>query len=251
MDSVFDGMSANKAADLHGVPHSTPKDRTGGRVIHRCNPDPKPYLNSEEERELVGYLIKASYIGYGKSRRDVLSLVETYVEKKEDVSLGSDNIMHGWWQKFLKRNPSLSLQAGDTTSRVRMDAINAENITNYFDQLKSLYDEYNFDNHPEAIYNLDEMGVPLEPWPPKVIPQKRKKRIRYRTSGQKQQITVIGCGSATGQRLPPFIILAAKQLNHLWTRNEVIGSCYGVSDKGWVDHELFSSICRNIFLHML
>ena len=44
--------------------------------------------------------------------------------------------MHGWWQKFLKRNPSLSLQAGDSTAGVRMDAINAENITNYFDLLK-------------------------------------------------------------------------------------------------------------------
>ena len=58
------------------------------------------------------------------------------MEKKEDVSLQSDNITHGWWQKFLKRNPSLSLQAGDSTAGVRMDVINAENITNYFDQLK-------------------------------------------------------------------------------------------------------------------
>ena len=38
-------------------------------------------------------------------------------------------------RKFLNRNPSLSLQAGDSTAGVRMDAIIAENITNYFDQL--------------------------------------------------------------------------------------------------------------------
>ena len=84
MDSVFDGMSANKAADLHGVPCSTLKDRTGGKVIHRRNPGPKLYLSVEKERELAGYLIE---VGYGKTRRDVLSLVESYVEKKEDVSL--------------------------------------------------------------------------------------------------------------------------------------------------------------------
>lgn len=97
------------------------------------------------------------------------------MEKKEDVSLPSDNTAHGWWQKFLKRNPSLSLQAGDSMAGVRMDAINAENITNYFDQLKILYDEYDFNNHPEAIYNLDETSVPLEPQPPKVVSQKGKK----------------------------------------------------------------------------
>jgi len=45
--------------------------------------------------------------------------------------------------------------------------------------------------------------------------------------------------SATGQILPPFMIFAAKQLNPLWTKDEVSGSHYGVSDKGWVDQELF------------
>ena len=76
-------MSANKAADLHGLPCSTLKDRIRSKVIHGHYPGPEPYLYSEEERELAGYLIKASNIGYGKTRRDVLSLVQTYVEKKE------------------------------------------------------------------------------------------------------------------------------------------------------------------------
>lgn len=86
---------------------------------------------------------------------------------------------------FLKRKPSLSVRAGDYTAEVRMDAINAENITNYLNQLKSLYDEYDFDNHPEAIYNLRTKWVchwSLEPWPPKVISQKGKKKVRYHTS---------------------------------------------------------------------
>ena len=75
--------------------------KTGrGKVIHNYNPGPKPYLNAEEDRESAGYLIEASNNGYGKTRRDVLSLVESNVEKKEDVSLRSDNITHGWWQKF-------------------------------------------------------------------------------------------------------------------------------------------------------
>ena len=33
-------MSANKAADLHGVPRSTLKDRLSGRVVHGTNPGP-------------------------------------------------------------------------------------------------------------------------------------------------------------------------------------------------------------------
>ena len=42
-------------------------------------------------------------------------------------------------------------------------------MKNSFDQLRELFDEYDFDNYPEAIYNMDETGVPLEPRPLKDI----------------------------------------------------------------------------------
>lgn len=81
------------------------------------------------------------------------------------------------------------------------------------------------------------MSLALEPWPPKVVAAKGK-NVRYRASGQK---SLIGCASATGQILSPYIIFAAKQLNELWTRDEVSGpgSENAVSNKGWVDQELF------------
>ena len=248
LQSVSDGFSARKAALVHGVPRTTLQDRVTGRVTHGSNPGPKPYLNIAEESELTSNLIDASNMGYGKTRREVFSIVERYVKQKQDVKLRSATITHGWWQKFLKRNPSLSLRAGDATAGIRMDAINTENLKNYFDQLRSIFDDFDFDNHPEAVYNMDETGVPLEPRPPKVVAQKGKKKIRYQTSGQKQQITVIGCGSATGQCLPPFIIFAAKQVNYLWTKNEVSGAHYAVSDKGWVDQKLFFFFLEEHFL---
>ena len=95
---------------------------------------------------------------------------------------------------------------------------------------------------------MDETGVPLEPRPPKVIARRGQKKVRYRTSGTKAQITVIGCGSATGQIIPPFIIFAAKQVNPLWTRDEVSGSRFAVSDNGWVDQELFYYWLQEHFL---
>ena len=54
-----------------------------------------------------------------------------------------------------------------------------------------------------------------------------------------QQITVICCGSVTGQIVLPFVIFAAKQQNPLCMHGEVSGSRYAVSHKGWVDQELF------------
>ena len=152
----------------------------------------------------------------------------TFVGKVHSISNGGG--------KFSSEKSTLRLHSGNSTAHVRMDAINAENLRAYYDLLKSVYDGYGFDSNPEAIYNMEETGVPLEPRSPKVVTAKGKKKMCYRTSGQKSQITVIGCANATGQILPPYIIFAAKQLNALWTHN---GSRYAVSNKGWVDQELF------------
>ena len=190
-------------------------------------------------------MLAASQVGFGKTRRDVKCLVETYISKERGIK---GPISDGWWRRFLERNPSLSLRSGDSTAGVRMDAVNCENMEAYFNLLREVFDEFDFDNCPQCIYNMDETGVPLEPKPPKVVARKGQKKIRYRTSGQKAQITVIGCGNAVGNILPPFIIFATKQLNPLWTRNEVSGTRYGVSDKGWVDQKLFFHWLKEHFL---
>ena len=56
---THDLLSGNKAADLHGVPRSTLKDRLSGRVKHGTKPGPKPYLSAEEEAELTSHLLQA------------------------------------------------------------------------------------------------------------------------------------------------------------------------------------------------
>ena len=63
-------MSGNKAADLNGVPRSTLKDRLSGRGTKS---GPKPYLS------VTTHLLDAAKIGYGKTWRDVMCLVETYM----------------------------------------------------------------------------------------------------------------------------------------------------------------------------
>ena len=51
--------------------------------------------------------------------------------------------------------------------------------------------------------------------PPKVAAPKGLKQVRYLSSGQKGQVTVVGCAIANGQAIPPFVIFRAKQLNLL------------------------------------
>ena len=41
-----------------------------------------PYLSKEEEKELINFITTCSKMGYGKTRKEVLALVEAAIEKK-------------------------------------------------------------------------------------------------------------------------------------------------------------------------
>ena len=65
---------------------------------------------------------------------------------------------------------------GDSTAGVRLDAVNAKNMDNYFQLLNYTYNQFGFAANPETIFNMDETGMPLCPHPLKVIARKGKKR---------------------------------------------------------------------------
>ena len=161
-------------------------------------------------------------------------------------------ISDGRWHQFMKLHHDLSLRSGDSTGyarmNARMNAMNEDNLKVYFDLLDTVLEENNLKAHPEQIYNMDESGLPLNPRPPKVVALRGQKKVRYQCSGVKSQITVLGCCNGTGQVIPPFIIFDAKQLNHLWTRGEVNGTRYGLSDSGWTDRGLFMGWLEDHFL---
>lgn len=246
LNAVEAGCGINKAARDHGVPQTTLKDRLSGKAKNLVKPGPKAYLDRDEEDELEEYLVNAARLGYGKTRWQVNALVEKVAKSKG--LLRSECISNGWWKNFKRRHPMLSLRSGDATAHVRMNATTKETLTRYLDLLEEVLNKHGLKDHPERIYNMDETGIPLDPKPPKVISARGEKKIRYRCSGDKTQITVLGCCSATGQAIPPFVIFAAKQLNHLWTKGEVPGTRYGLSESGWTDRELFHGWLEKHFL---
>ncbi len=59
----------------------------------------------------------------------------------------------------------------------------------YFDLLRTVFDEFDFNSYPDRTYNMDETGVPLELCPPiKVVAQKRQKKFVIAHSDQSQKI---------------------------------------------------------------
>ena len=99
MEAVRTGsMGVNRAVLEHSVPRTTLKDRLSGRIIHGSNIGPKPYLTQDEEKELAKFLINCFKMGYGKTRGEVLKIVEAVMKKKGRKHEGP--ISQGWWCCF-------------------------------------------------------------------------------------------------------------------------------------------------------
>ena len=61
------------------------------------------------------------------------------------------------------------------------------------------------------LFNIDETGLPLSPKPLKIVCKAGSKKHSCLESGNKSQVTIEGCISATGYCIPPMIIYSNKQ----------------------------------------
>ena len=196
----------------------------------------------DEEQQLGTYLKHCAKVGYGKTRRDVVGIVSTVATEKGVLRGGQ--VSTGWWHRFLERQKDLSLRQGDSTAHVRMDAMNCETMQHYFTLLEDTLEQHDLLNCPSQIYNVVESGMPLNPRPPKVVSTKGRqtKKVRYRCSGRKGQITIVACANAVGQAIPPpMVIFSANKLNPAWTKGEIPGTQYGLSTNGWINTDLFEA----------
>ena len=205
---------------------------------------PDTYLTPYEEEELVGFLIGCAQIGFARTRKQVMTLVRAAMVKKgrEDAP-----ITNGWWDSFMKRHPQVILRAPEKLAYVRAIMGNKEVIGAYFDLLEETLTKNGLLDKPGAIFNADETGMPLDHKPEKAIAKKGVRNVTAHTSGDKTSITVITCGSAAGQVIPPMVLFQGKRLNHTFTIGEIPGTMYGMGS-GWVDTELFEAWFCDQFL---
>ena len=156
------------------------------------------YLRDIEEEKLMQFLLDCSYTGFAKIRKKILVIIQSVVQKSINVTL-----TNGWLDSFRKRHPSLSLKYLKQLSYI---TAMCTSLDVYFDILEETLDQNDLSSKPCQIYNCDETGMPLDPAPTKVIAQKGQEHTQSITTGNKTQITVLSCCSASGHVLLHMIV---------------------------------------------
>lgn len=236
-------LSIRRAAQQYNIPKSTLADRISGRIQIGAVSGPPKYLTSLEEEELATFLCRCGAMGYARSKAEVVALVQRVLDSRNKQI----TVTNGWWDLFQRRHPKLTLRTPAPLSQARSKATDPEMLARYFDLLEETLAANKLEGRPGLIFNMDESGMPLDAKAPKLIFGKGSYASAI-GSGDKSQITVVGCVSATGFALPPMVIWDRKHLAPELAVGEVPGTIYGLSAKGWIDHELFDIWFNNHFL---
>ena len=238
------GMSIQRAAEIYSVPKSSLYDRINGKVHCGAKPGPNPYLTYLEEEELASFLIQTAKIGYPHTKKHVLALVQRIIDSKGIEA----SISNGWWERFRKRHPNLTLKSAMPLTYARAMTTDSDVFHRYYDMLEETLKSNGIFDNPTHIFNCDETGLPLSPKSLKIVDQMGSKYPSYITGSNKSQITVLACSCAAGYVIPPFIIFNRKSLNQELTKGEIPGTLYGLSDSGWMTRDLFLHWFTNHFL---
>ena len=239
------GMSVRRAAEEYHIPRSTIFDRLSGKVEQGAVSGPVRYLNREEEAELVKFFGGCATIGYARTRKQVIALVEGIVTQKRGTET---KISNGWWEAFRKRHPELALRKAERLAYCRAVAADQNVLDDYFCLLQQTLQDNHLIDKPGQIFNCDESGFPLEHKLQGVVALKGSKHPSVVTANERAQITVLACINAAGSAMPPMVVFDRKILKDELAVGEVPGTAYGLSDNGWMNGELFDLWFHNHFL---
>ena len=188
-------------------------------------------------------LIAASDSGFGISRQQFL-MKAIVVAQKIGLKTPFKNGTAGkdWFAGFRKRNPDIVIRNPMKIGTNRAKSMSREIVSKFFATLKDL--EFKVDNCPEKIWNIDETSFQLEQKLISAPTKKGAKVVPGRVSCNRDNITVVACGSAGGKLLPPLIIIKGKTHRAIYAYD----TSQSQTGAAWTEDVLGSLWFKKIFL---
>ena len=163
------GMSVRKAAEMYSIPKSTLADRKSGKIDVDAVDGKPPKLSPVDEKKLIDYAVHRTSLGIGFGKSSYLRYAGLLAQKR-GIQFKNNIPSDKWWKLHKKRNPGLlSLRKPEPTASIRHKQMNHENVSNYFDALKSALVKNSLIDSPDKIWNMDETSLPLSVESEKVL----------------------------------------------------------------------------------
>ena len=101
---------------------------------------------------------------------------------------------------------------------------------------------------PSNIFNYNETNLKDDPGVKKVIVYRGMHSVERKVEHSKQSKSIMFCGSATGEYLPPMIVYKAQNVYAGWCVSGPPGATYDSTSTGWFDSRTFERCFTSNFL---
>jgi len=126
--------------------------------------------------------------------------------------------------------------------------VSATEVKEYFSNLKETLDNGGEPIRKENIFNYDETNLSDNPGTKKCIYKRGVKYPERIKDSTKSAISVMFCGSASGDMLPAYVVYKAENLWSTWTEGGPKGTRYNRSRSGWFDACCFNDWFETLFV---
>lgn len=231
----------------YNIPRKTIYNKLKGK--QQKSPGKPQVFSCEEELSFVNCIKKCAEFGFPLDSFEVRMIAKSYLDSKgRRVKIFKNNVPGSEWvNSFLKRHPALTGARFAANIKRSRAAINKEILTEYIDNLKEVTEGV----PPQNIWNYDESNLTDDPGKKRVIIKRGSKYPERIMNSTKTSISVMFCGSAAGESLPPFVVYKSINMWDTWAQNGPLGARYANSKSGWFEAASFNEWFETLLLPRL
>lgn len=158
---------------------------------------------------------------------------------------------HSWFQKWLKRNPSLHTIKTKPIAQVRIATYSEEDLQNFFVEYQNTLSKYGI-NRAKYILNMDESGIRIGcPTGEIVIVPTEDKELYTASPENRKPLTIIETICADGSLPPPRVVICAgeKIMANRIHDNLTGGEVIAVSQTGYTNENVALAWLNHFIRH--
>ena len=240
--AVNNGSSVNKASKDYRIPRRTLRNHLkSGKTSRKLGRN--SVLTTEQEQELCSRIFRLADVGMPITGKLIRRSVFSYCEENNITHSFNANTQKAgrkWLRLFLGRHPEVARRRTQNLNPARACKLNKFIVTDYFDKLKTVINETDVAGKPQLIYNIDEKGCRLTlHHQQQVLAKKGAKRVHIVAPEHAENVTIVTCGNASGQFIPPVILFKGQRLKPEWTENLPPGTNVIMTPKGSMTTDVF------------
>lgn len=176
LSSIKSGLPIRKASKEFKIPRGTLQNRIHNRT-KKSRKGPETILKSDEEKEIVDWLVANHFKGFPRRKDDVKNVVKEFLDAdaRPRKNPFKDNLPgKKWYESFLRRHPSIAIRTPEPVTDAS-SKVSEKDIRGWFAQIKLYLRDKNFAeilDDPTRIFNGDETNFMMCPKTRKVLAPK-------------------------------------------------------------------------------